>query len=829
MPYNLEKHNIVFTELPKKWIDGLFTGNGEIGAMIWGTGEPFKITLDKIDFWEERMPQDAKWGKDHNWNDMKELIKRGDRATLIRKYQHYLDQSGKNKKWQLQPTRLPVPRLEIDTKEQYDEINMEIKLRSAMIEGTVVSKASNLNIKSYIHSARNFFVFHIESTNEEPLKFFDDDVKIDYEHLDEKAKQTLKEWGYPPLKYDKVKSEYNYFTHTINTCYQQIPEGQGGLLISWIVRTNKLETEMKIIVHMASKNNLDNVPEETDDDALYQLILQFSKDQWENFGFLQESEFLADHLEFWNNFWKKSAISIPDNIIENLYYIELYKLACNTRSGKFPCPLQGIWTLDGTMPPWCGDYHLDMNVQETYWPTFSSNHVELSEPLFRYMSKNLPKFEECCRNFYGCDGALTTCSISLHGENLHGYYNTEVWPGNGVWLAHMYWLRWRYTMDKEFLESHAYPMMKKTWEVYDNLLKKNDFDEYGIPLSSSPEFFENRIEAWGANPTCDIALIKWLTSALIESVKILEKDSDPYFKSQITRWREVNDDLVYYPADYSGLMIYENQRYDYPHRHMTHLFPIHPFHLVTVEGDQDDRYLINSSLKNLRKQGDWEYTGWTLPWLSIFGSWSNNQWMAYKWLRNYLNFIKPNSMHINGDPNDYGICTHVYEPMTLEAGFCFVEAVNQLLLKSWGGIIRICESLPNSWRDAAFHNLRAEGAFLVSSSIHNRNLEFILIKSEVGGLCRVKNRFLGDKSYDLLVYVFDTETEVEIHEQKDDVIGFKTEKDCEYVVFPAGRSLEEIQGIVTQVRDQGIKPVKPLFCGEGWFGLQKRSKNPYLP
>jgi alpha-L-fucosidase 2 len=830
MQYDLTPHNLHFTKMPEKWIDGIFLGNGDIGAMIWGDGAPLKISLDKIDFWENRMHEDGQFGPEHNWEDMQKLIAEKNHVKLVEKYQLYMSKSGDT--WKVQPTRLPVPRLEINLNKIWSDCSIELDLYNAMIKGYLENDNENgkglpkIEIKSFIHADLNCFTIELklnDNISNSTVDLKDSPIKIDYQHLDDKAKANLKAWGYPDLD-SGIKNLANGIQ--MHYTFQCIPENQGGLLFTWIEIKSKSSLQLTLFMH--SKNDLKNPTESTE---YFKDLLDLATEKMENYLNKTEEEKTKKHLEFWHTYWSKSAISIPDNIIENLYYVELYKLACNTRYGKFPCPLQGVWTLDGTMPPWAGDYHIDMNVQETYWPIYASNHLELGEPLFRVMTDLLPKFEKICKDFYQCDGILTTCSISLEGENLHGYYNTEVWPGNSAWLAHMFWLYWRYSKDKCFLKQKAYPYMKKSMQVYEHLLVKDSSGEYNLPLSSSPEFHENQIKAWGKNTNCDLALIQWLVNSLLETVTILKIEKEPTLQDSIEKWKDIKENLVYYPADYDGLMVWEDQPYDYSHRHMTHLFAIHPFHLVSVEGDRDDQFLVKSSIKNLRKIGSWEYTGWTLPWLSMFASWANNYWLAYRWIRDYLGFIKDNSMHINGDFNDHGICGHVYEPMTLEAGFCFINAVIEMLMKSWSGIIRVFEGLPASWHDVHFVDLRAEGAYLVSASLTEDNLDWIIIKSERGGICQIKNTFLG-KCCKLTV--FDTNSNEIIAEiDEKTVIGeFNSIENGQYLIIPnfeekkmdSKRLMEEILQNYETFRD-----CSKIFNGNKWFGLKSVKRNPYLP
>ncbi|MHA1369442.1 MAG: glycosyl hydrolase family 95 catalytic domain-containing protein, partial [Promethearchaeota archaeon] len=633
------------------------------------------------------------------------------------------------------------------------------------------------------------------------------DVKVSYDHLDDRARNTLKAWGFPPLKHKKIAVDWK---NDIFTVYQEIPGKQGGLIIAWTI--TQVSNKKRLSCAMFTHNNLSSaIPSNR---SLMQSLIKHATEAIKSYRLQSWRSILEEHFNFWHEYWNKSKVSIPDNVLENLYYIELYKLACNSRHSKFPCPLQGIWTIDGIIPPWNGDYHLDMNVQEAYWPIYANNRLELGEPLFRWLTGLIPVFRKRCKEFYGCDGIWTSCSISLEGANLHGYYNTEAWPGNGAWAAHMFWLYWLYTKDKKFLKEQALPFMKGVAELYLDLLELNEFDEYHIPLGSSPEYHEHLLDAWGKNPTCDIALVRWLFSSLLEAKKVLGLDDQPDF------WEMIKDrleNLVFFPADMDGLQVMEDVPYSYSHRHMTHLFPIHPFHIINVEGDRDDRFLVKTSLRRLRKIGNWEWTGWTLPWLSMISCWANNPWLTLKYARDYLLFINENSMHVNGDPKDLGICCHVYEPMTLEAGFCFATAIPEMLLKSWGGIIRVFECIPRSWHDACFADLRAEGAFLVSASLSGGKLSWIKIKSEAGSELLFKNHY----GITLNVFDYNTGKLIDTIDANQVFFNIKTKVNDELAIIPADQ----------QFNKEGIqfRHIKPIFNGKHWFGLQEKNPNPYLP
>jgi hypothetical protein len=74
----------------------------------------------------------------------------------------------------------------------------------------------------------------------------------------------------------------------------------------------------------------------------------------------------------------------------------------------------------------------------------------------------------------------------------------------------------------------------------------------------------------------------------------------------------------------------------------------------------------------------------------------------------------------------------------IETPLSAAQTVHDLLLQSWGDKIRIFPAIPSTWRDVAFANLRAEGAFLISALRRDGKTQWIRIKSLAGEPCRIR-------------------------------------------------------------------------------------------
>ena len=73
----------------------------------------------------------------------------------------------------------------------------------------------------------------------------------------------------------------------------------------------------------------------------------------------------------------------------------------------------------------------------------------------------------------------------------------------------------------------------------------------------------------------------------------------------------------------------------------------------------------------------------------------------------------------------------------------FASGVQEMLLQSHSGVIRVFPAIPSDWKDVSFDKLRAIGAFVVSASLENGDVSLVKVVSEKGGLLRLVNPFKG--------------------------------------------------------------------------------------
>lgn len=83
----------------------------------------------------------------------------------------------------------------------------------------------------------------------------------------------------------------------------------------------------------------------------------------------------------------------------------------------------------------------------------------------------------------------------------------------------------------------------------------------------------------------------------------------------------------------------------------------------------------------------------------------------------------------------------------IESPLSFATCIHDMLLQSWDGKIRVFPGTPGQWGDVAFHQLRTQGAFLVSAQKKSGITEFVSVESLIGSPCIIKTDISNPKIY----------------------------------------------------------------------------------
>lgn len=670
----LAAHDLLFTTPPDEWLIGAPLGNGHLGVMLWGDGHPLCLTLDRDDLWDLRSYPVK--DPDYSWETVRDAVNKRDADRV----NEIIEKTLNPTEHALTPTKLPVGRIEF----AFDGEG-EFTGRLSLGDATYRGSAGGAKITAFVAAESPIIMVRLRDVTKPPEMRF----------------RGLRDLNPDEADLLELPAPSSFTEDSESWSIQDFPDG-GRAVIAW--KTLRRGSTITIAITVtAHTDNVDPVV----------LARQRVHD-----AITDATRITETHRAWWEAFWSRSHISLPDGEFETLWHYGLYKLASSSRPGRLPANLQGLWVTDGVLPPWRGDYHGNMNVQETYWPIYGANHLELGYPLYEWLERIAPKVAARTREFFGFDGLRFETALAADGTNVPGWGTVQYWPGSAAWLAHHFWLHWRYTLDVDFLRYRAYPFLTSCAAFWENYLEPDDEGTLHVPLSHNPELYNNLPEAWGRDTTVDLSLARALFGWCIEASEVLDVDEA---KREV--WRSMRERLAPYLRNpdnglrlMESLATGEHVRYVAPHRHPSHLMPIFPMFDINIEGDDADRRAINACLHDIKYVGTGEWTGWSFPYMSLIASRARRSEMAAHMLRTYLDaFVMPNGMHVNGDWRERGVCILHYRPYTMEAECAASAAVTEMLLQSWGGRIRLFPAVPDSWRECSFADLLAEGAVTVSA------------------------------------------------------------------------------------------------------------------
>jgi len=448
------------------------------------------------------------------------------------------------------------------------------------------------------------------------------------------------------------------------------------------------------------------------------------------------------HEQWWSRFWATSEVSLPDARIQTQYDTAKYFYGAASRPDAPPMPLQGVWTADaGGLPPWKGDYHHDLNTQMTYLAYHTAGLRASGASFLNQMWDLLPRFQAFAKSFYGVDGAVVPGVMAINGQALGGWGQYSLSPTNGAWNAQSFYLEWKYTQDAAFLRDRAYPWCAAIGNALANLLKPDPAGRLKLPLSTSPEIFDNSMRAWlTPNTNYDLSLMRFLFAANAEMADALAD------KTAASRWRALVARLDPLDRDAStgALTFASGVPYDASHRHFSHAMAVYPLGSLNIEGSDVDRATIAATLDQIEARGTKQWVGYSFAWFSAMAARAGQADRALAYLKAYARaFIGPNGFHLNGDQTKSGLSSFTYRPFTLEGNFLAMQAVHEMLLQSWGGTVRVFPAVSDEWRDASFRALRAEGGFVVTASRHEGRTDRVEIQPTHNGVLRLRDPFAG--------------------------------------------------------------------------------------
>ncbi|MFT0670294.1 glycoside hydrolase family 95-like protein [Bacteroides hominis] len=712
-PVTPSESDLVFTGLARSWDEAMPLGNATVGALVWQRDSSLRLSLDRTDLWDLR-PVDSLSGDNFRFSWVKEHIRTKDYLPVQKKLDWPYNMNPA-------PSKIPGAAIEFPLEKIGAPTQVRLYLNNALCEA---NWADGTQMQTFVHATEpvGWFVFRNLRTPIEPsiLTPVYNKTKPDGS-LDPVSGQDLHRLGYQQGETVREGNRITYhqkgygdFWYDVVVCWKQEGETLYG---TWSV-TSSLSGEKAA---------------EKAEAALQRGLKQ---------------DYQA-HLEYWNKYWAQSSVTLPDSILQKQYQNEMYKFASTTREHSYPISLQAVWTADnGKLPPWKGDYHHDLNTQLSYWPAYTGNHLTEGMGYLNTLWNQRDTYKRYTRQYFGTEGMNIPGVCTLTGEPMGGWIQYSMSQTVAAWLAQHFYLHWKYSADRTFLKERAYPFLKDVAIYLEQVSEVTPEGVRKLEFSSSPEVFDNSMQAWFSDMTnYDLAMMHFLFKAAAELAHELN------LTDESSHWAALEAQLPDYDVDEEGCLTFaKGYPYNESHRHFSHAMAIHPMGLIDWSDGEKSQHIIRATLKRLDEVGPDYWTGYSYSWLANMKARAFDGKGAAQALRTFAEcFCLKNTFHANGDQTKSGKSRFTYRPFTLEGNFAFASGIQEMLLQSHTGTIRIFPALPEEWKDVSFEGLRAMGAFLVSAQMEGGEITRVRIYSEKGGMLKIARpgTLKPDKNYTL--------------------------------------------------------------------------------
>lgn len=424
-----------------------------------------------------------------------------------------------------------------------------------------------------------------------------------------------------------------------------------------------------------------------------------------------------------------------------LFNFGRYLIISSSREGTQATNLQGIWN-DQLRAPWSSNYTVNINTEMNYWPVLMCNLPEFNKPLInlvqgiRENGRKTAQVHYNARGFTSHHNVDIWCqttpvgSIGRRGSSVYAFWNMS-----SGWFCRHVFEHYEYTGDLEFLSSQGYPTMKEAAFFYLDLLTR-DKDGYLVMCpSTSPEntfYYNGKPCTISVTTTMTMSIIKDLFINCIKASKVL--GIDEVFRAEL---EEKLKQLYPFKIGSKGQLLEWHDEYeecDPHHRHISHLYALHPADLITVDGTPE---LSQACRKTLELRGD-DGTGWSL-------GWKINMWARLKDGNHALKLIERQLRVVDTDGTNYGSGGGTYinmfdahPPFQIDGNFGATSGIVEMLMQSSDEMIEILPALPDKWANGSVRGLLAKGNIVVDIHWNNCKVKEIALYSSFDRLIKLK-------------------------------------------------------------------------------------------
>ncbi|MFF0329094.1 glycoside hydrolase N-terminal domain-containing protein [Nonomuraea angiospora] len=434
-----------------------------------------------------------------------------------------------------------------------------------------------------------------------------------------------------------------------------------------------------------------------------------------------------------------------------LFQYGRYLLISSSRPGTQPANLQGIWN-DSLTPSWDSKYTLNANLPMNYWPADTTNLSECYEPVFKMINDLTVSGARTARVQYNAGGWVTHHNTDgWRGSSVVDGATWGMWQTGGAWLATMIWDHYLFTGDLDFLRQY-YPAMKGAAQFFLETLVEEPSLKYLVTNpSNSPELTHHAGVSVCAGPTMDNQILRDLFNGCAKASELLGTDAS--FRAQVLAARDRLPPMRTGSRGNIQEWLYDWVETEPTHRHISHLYGLHPSNQITKRGTPA---LYTAARRTLELRGD-DGTGWSL-------AWKINYWARMEEGTRAHDLIRALVTTARLAPNMFDL----HPPFQIDGNFGATSGIAEMLLQSHNGELHVLPALPAAWPSGKAQGLRGRGGYTVDATWSSGGATEILIRFDRDGTVNVRSRiFTGTYQ------VVDTTTgdTVNVAKPENDVIG----------------------------------------------------------